>query len=177
MALLSLFLSDHWCDSPAPCISVVCAHCTGDLLCQGLVSGELSSTRHTGSLPFVSPTSACGWWVVACGGRRLCPFASGGEPLPGLTWLNQDGCLSPVVSKSVAWRCGRALTAAVTVLIAFPEQYDAHRVRPRQVLPPLREHRSGHILCSSWAPGGPHISSLWASTLTSSFWLEPAQKI
>lgn len=140
-------------------------------------NGELGSTQHARSLPFVSLTSACGWWGVACGGQRLCPFASGGEPLPGLTWLNQDGCLSPIVSKSVAWRRGRALTVAVTVLIAFPGQYDAHRLRPRQVLPPLREHRSGHILCSSWAPGGPHISSLWASTLTSSFWLEPAQKI
>lgn len=69
----------------------------------------------------MSPASACGWWVVTCGGRRLCPLVSGEEPLPGLTRVNQEGCLSSsVMSKTVVWRRGKALTAAL--MFSFPFQ-------------------------------------------------------
>lgn len=56
-----------------------------------------------------------------------------------------------------------------------PGQPDIQRLRSVQVLPPVWGHGADHVRCSGWLPHDPHLSSLWASALAFSVWLETVQ--
>ena len=127
-------------------------HCAGDWFQR---RGQLHSAHWE---PPRCVSDQCLGWVA--GSWKLCPAVSGEESHFLASPEGTKKAASPVLSKTGVLVLRQGSHCSITILISFPGHVDPHRVRPCQVLPPLREHRSGHILCSNWVPCGPHVSSL-----------------